>query len=261
MESIEKILVGESRGVLSLTGGGGKTSLMFHLARGLMRSGKRVLTTTTTKIFVPAAGQSDTVLVNEDPHEIIRQVTALNSACRHVTAAASSIEGGKLKGFSPQTIRLFEQSALFDWIIVEADGSARRPLKAPGDHEPVVPDCTTVHVAMAGLEVLGSPLHENLVFRSALAATIMELNEGDIINGTAIAKLFCHHQGAFKGAVSGARRFIFLNKADDDERKEGAARIASRLRRRSDSVAEAVIVGQALGGVLVHAVHPLNDLP
>lgn len=257
MKPIEEILASESRGVLSLTGGGGKTSLMFHLARQLSRSGKRVLTTTTTRIFVPAAGQSETVLVDADPETVLRRA----SACRcagHVTAAAAHLAEGKLKGFAPEAIRIFQESGLFDWILVEADGSARRPLKAPAEHEPVIPANTTILVTVAGLEVLGSPLTEELVFRAELAGRLMQLSEGDTITASALACLLAHPLGPFKGAPSQARRFIFLNKADDSGRREGGARIAELLRQMPRPVAEALIVGQALDGVRVYAVYPLE---
>jgi probable selenium-dependent hydroxylase accessory protein YqeC len=259
MMLFEEILDLGAQGVVSFVGGGGKTSLMFHLARQFARSGKRVLTTTTTKIFVPTLDQSATVLVNAEPREILRQAQSCDPAARHVTAAAALLsDGGKLKGFDPEAIGRFEESGLFDWILVEADGSARHPLKAPAEHEPVIPANTTILVAVAGLEVLGRPLNEDLVFRSALAAELMELAEGETVTTAALAALFAHSRGAFKGAPSQARRFIFLNKADTPGRIKGGARIAELLRRSPSPIAEALIVGQALDGICVHAVHPLT---
>ncbi len=258
MQPIEKILTAAPKGVLSLTGGGGKTSLMFHLAKTLESSGKRVLSTTTTKIFVPTPEQSKTVLVDSDPQQIIQQVVASSAGCGHVTAAAAQRDGYKLKGFAPEAIQMFADSDLFDWIIVEADGSARRPLKAPAAHEPVVPDITSVHVAVAGLEVLGQPLNDELVFRMELAADVMDITVGDTLNAEVLGRLFIHPQGAFKGVPSNARRFIFLNKADDELRLEGAARIAKYLRSTAPDIAQAVIVGQAIDGVSVRAVHMLT---
>ncbi|MCM2358232.1 MAG: selenium cofactor biosynthesis protein YqeC [Geobacteraceae bacterium] len=258
MRSIEELLVPEPQGVLSLTGGGGKTSLMFHLARQLSRSGKRVLTTTTTRIFVPAADQSEMVLVDPDPEMILHRASACRSA-GHVTAAAAHLaEAGKLKGFAPGAIRIFQESGLFDWILVEADGSARRPLKAPAEHEPVIPPNTTVLVAVAGLEVLGTPLTEELVFRAELAGRLMQLSAGEIITASALARLFAHPLGPFKGAPPQARRFIFLNKADDPARLAAGTRVAELLRQTAPKIAEALIVGQALDGVRVHAVYPLE---
>lgn len=262
MQPIEKILLLEPQGVLSLTGGGGKTNLMFHLARQLVQSGKKVLTTTTTKIFVPTAEQSETVLVAADPAMILQQASSYPNATRHITAAAALLaDAGKLKGFAPEAIRTFAESGLFDWILVEADGAARRPLKAHAGHEPVIPPTTTVLLAVAGLEVLGEPLSEELVFRSELAGKLMGLAEGETITESALARLLAHPLGPFKGAPPQARRFIFLNKADDPKRREGGDRIAEQLRQMARHLAEALIVGQALDGVCIHAVHPLAKQP
>lgn len=258
LQSIESILCPESQGVLSLTGGGGKTSLLFHLARQLARSGKRVLTTTTTKIFIPTPDQSRTVFIAADPHDILLQASSCQDTSRHITAAEAHLVGaGKLQGFAPEAIRIFQESGLFDWILVEADGAAGRPLKAPTGHEPVIPPETSVLVAVAGLEAIGEPLSEELVFRSALAGPLMGLASGETITEAALARLFAHPLGSFKGAPAQARRFIFLNKADSPERRENGARVAEQLRRMSPPAAEALIVGQALVKVRVHALHQL----
>ena len=257
MQPIEKILFQESHGILSLTGGGGKTSLMFHLAHQLARSGKRVLTTTTTKIFIPTAGQSQTVLIAADPEAILMQASSCRHITSHITAAGHNLENGKLQGFAPDAIRIFRESGLFDWILVEADGAAGRPLKAPAGHEPVIPPDTSVLLAVAGLEVIGSPLTEELVFRSELAGKLMNLSAGEIITESALARLFAHPRGSFKGAPAQARRFIFLNKADTPLRRHAGAKVAGYLRQIHPPVAEAVIVCQALEEVCIHAVHPL----
>ena len=255
---IETVLPLAARGVLSLVGGGGKTSLMFHLARLLTGQGRKVLTTTTTKIFVPAAGESATVLVDKDPLAILPQAAAALELTGHVTAAARHIDGGKLKGFEPEAIQVFADSGLFDWILVEADGSARRPLKAPDDHEPVIPANSSIVVAVAGLEVLGRPLTEELVFRADLAGERMGLREREIITEAALARLIAHPLGFFKGAPRTAARFVFLNKADDALRREAASNVAVHLQQSPAPVADAVLTGQALGLITIHSVCPLR---
>ncbi len=261
LQPIEKLLFLEQRGVLSLVGAGGKTSLLFHLAHRLAGSGKRVLTTTTTKIFVPTPDQSQTVLIDADPEAILQQAFSCRHTTNHITAAAAQMVGtGKLQGFAPAAIHVFQESGLFDWILVEADGAAGRPLKAPAGHEPVIPPATSVIVAVASLEVLGEPLSEELVFRSALAGEMMGLTMGETITESDLARLLSHPLGSFKGAPPHARRFIFLNKADSTERRKYGARVAAHLRQVEIPVAESVIVGQALDGVYVHAVHPLAVL-
>jgi probable selenium-dependent hydroxylase accessory protein YqeC len=257
--SLEELLFPERRGVLSLVGGGGKTSLLFHLAHSLARSGKRVLSTTTTKIFAPSPVQSQTVLIGDDPETILRQASDCLRTTNHITAAALTLNNSKLQGFAPEAISIFRESGLFDWILVEADGAARRPLKAAAGHEPVIPPDTSVLVAVAGLEVLGQPLSEGLVFRSDRAGPLMGLASGDIITVSALARLFAHPCGSFKGAPPLARRFIFLNKADSPALRDLGELVALQLRQLAPPVAEALIVGQAIDKVCAHAVYPLKE--
>lgn len=256
MKSFAEIVGIGPAGVISIVGGGGKTSLMFQLARQLACSGKRVLTTTTTKIHVPSAEQTDTLLISQDPQIILRKAEAHKGNGMHLSAASAYLpQTDKLNGFSPEAIRTFEYSGLFDWVVVEADGAARRPLKAPAGHEPAIPDNTTIVVALAGLEVLGRPLGEELVFRSVLAGELMRLSQGETITVQALAQLLAHPAGAFKGAPAKARRFIFLNKADSPNLQEQGAAVALQLKGISPPVAEAVIVGQLLDGINLHRVY------
>jgi hypothetical protein len=54
VDSLTEALGIEAREMISLVGAGGKTTLMFRLAKELSLSGKRLVTTTTTKILEPA---------------------------------------------------------------------------------------------------------------------------------------------------------------------------------------------------------------
>jgi probable selenium-dependent hydroxylase accessory protein YqeC len=50
--------------LISLVGAGGKTSIMFRLAKELKASGKKVLVTTTTNIAVSEALQADHLIID-----------------------------------------------------------------------------------------------------------------------------------------------------------------------------------------------------
>lgn len=261
MSSIEKILCSDPRGVVSFVGGGGKTSLMFHLARLLSRSGTRVLTTTTTRIFVPTPGQSETVLVESDPQAMLQLASAGLKHSDHITAAAAYLENRKLQGFAPEDMLLFEKSGFFDWILVEADGAAGRSLKAPAEHEPVIPSNTSILVAVAGLDILGTALSEESVFRSGLAGDLLGLAVGETVSESALARFFSRPDGPFKGAPAASRRVIFLNKADDPGRCAAGARVAEQLIQTGTSAAETLLVGQALEQIRVHSLHSLVQTP
>jgi len=259
---IENLLFREHQGVLALIGAGGKTSLMFQFARLLLRSGHRVLTTTTTKIFVPTREQSAVLIVASDPQSVLHQSSSSLANSRHITAAAQRLpNSNKLKGFSSEEILQFAESGIFDWILVEADGAAHRPLKAPAAHEPVIPSCTSILIAVIGLDVLNQPLSEKVVFRCELAGPRMGLNQDEHVSEAALVRLIIHPGGVFKGAPPGARRLIFLNKSDDAELRAAGSRIATMLATAEANPAEAVIVGQALDELRIHALHHLACTP
>lgn len=48
----------------------------------------------------------------------------------------------------------------FDYVLVEADGSAQRPLKAHASHEPVIPPETNQTICVVGASGFGKPISE-----------------------------------------------------------------------------------------------------
>jgi probable selenium-dependent hydroxylase accessory protein YqeC len=250
---IQEILPLDSGGILSLTGAGGKTTLMFHLAHLLAREGMQVLTTTTTKIFFPSPSQGNTTIVSDSVDEVIKQAKTLLQDRNHITAASVRIESGeKLKGFSSKQIQDIQQTDLFDWIIVEADGAARRPLKAPADHEPVIPENTTIWMGVAGLDVIHKPLTETHVFRPELISQRIGLRLGDPILEHHVAALLIHPQGYLKGVPTKSHHCIFLNKADTPENVDSGNKIVDHVRQMGTGNLHAIIIGQAKDSLIIH---------
>jgi len=232
------------KGVISIVGAGGKTSLMFGLARELSSSGISVLTTTTTKFLSPTADQSTHLIISPLPEEILSRAKNILKHSPHITAASHCMTGTeKLIGFSPETIRLFQESNLFRWIIVEADGAAGLPLKAPASHEPVIPDCTDRVIGIIGLSALGRPLDKHTVFRSELVSKITGLPEGSEILGKTICDILCHRQGIFQGTPTGAQRIVFLNQADIPQKAQAGQSIIRNLTRMKTTGFSRVVLG------------------
>jgi probable selenium-dependent hydroxylase accessory protein YqeC len=247
MTELRNALMLGDGGVVSLVGAGGKTSLMFRLARELSRAGDSVLTTTTTKIRFPTPEQSNRVIVSASTERVIREAGRILETDRHVTAAADRIpDQRKLTGFAPELIQVIWQSGLFRWIVVEADGAAGRPLKYPAPHEPVVAGCTTHAVAVAGLAAVGRPLTEQWVFRPREYGQATGLAPGDLVTEASVAKAITHASGLFKGSPVQARRFVFLNLVHV---RDGAAvgyRVVAALKGMKASGLERVVLGMPL---------------
>ncbi len=235
----------DGAGVVSCVGAGGKTTIMFRLANELAARGKRVLTTTTTQILVPGEEQSPHVFICPSIADLGGAIANMEPTWTHITAAAEKSNGSKLRGFTESHIEQIEKKGWFDWIIVEADGAAGKPLKAPASHEPVVPSCSCRVVGVIGLDSVGNPLTDRFVHRSNTYSKITGLAEGKPVTALSIAHLIAHPDGLFKGCPSQAARIAFFNKADTVERIDVSQSIIDIVAKMNISHPVRFVVGAA----------------
>lgn len=219
------------RGVTALVGGGGKTTLMLRLARELADGGARVIVTTTTHIFPP---ENIHTLTDATEAEAIDALESDRIICLGTPA-----EYGKLSAPNMSVARM---AALADYVLVEADGAKRLPLKAPAGHEPVIPPQTSLVVAVAGLDGAGQTIAK-AAFRPERYAAICGKQETDEVTARDIARVLVHPEGQRKDVAEQMRFAVLLNKADDERLKRLALEIASEL---NDPTVERVLIA-ALG--------------
>ena len=243
MNSLIKALALGPREHIALVGGGGKTTLMFALAEELRRSGNRVITSTTTKVWHKEALEYEKVLLVRDEADWRpKQAEALNRKGT-VFVGKSVLGSGKVEGISASLADEIYCDSKAPYLIVEADGSAGHPLKAPAEHEPVIPGSVTMVVAVMGLEAMGARLDEATAFRIEQVMTVTGLEPGDILTPTALAKVFLHPAGLFKVMPESARRVVFLNKGDLIEEERTAGKLADILLADSMKKIDRVILG------------------
>jgi len=203
--------------VIAVVGAGGKTSLMYALARELSESGREVVTTTTAKIFPPDPDQSPKLItLDHDPG--LRGLAEGLRRFSHVTVADSlDPASGKLRGIQEDSLDIC--AAVADHVIVEADGARGLPVKAPEAWEPVIPRSSDLVVLVAGLDCIGKPATEDWVFRLDRFLEITGMAKGETIRPEHVAVALCHPEGGLKGVPPTAEVAVFLNKADllDDE--------------------------------------------
>jgi probable selenium-dependent hydroxylase accessory protein YqeC len=230
--------------VISLTGAGGKTTLMFRLAKELFLKGKRVVTTTTTKILEPASGETVSLFINLDEEELKQFVHKHLDEYKHITIARERLESGKLKGVSSDLVNDFWSSNEIDYIIIEADGAAGRPVKAPREGEPVIPSSTTLVVAILGVDGVEREVNEENVFQVERVSKLTGIPIGKKMTDVAMAILMTHPEGIFKGTPSSSRVIAFLNKVDIPNGVVKAKGIAQKIIERKHPQIERVVLGQ-----------------
>ena len=138
------------QGVTAVIGSGGKTTLLQTLGSQLATAGYRVLLTTTTKIR-PFSGIQTLV----DPME--EQLDRALREQRLVCVGSPVEHTGKL---TKPGLSIAQLAELADYVLVEADGSANRPLKAHAAHEPVIPAEANQTVCLVGLSGFGCTIEE-----------------------------------------------------------------------------------------------------
>jgi probable selenium-dependent hydroxylase accessory protein YqeC len=252
MTSFHEELLLQGGGVISLVGGGGKTTLMFRLAAELALIEETVLTTTTTKIFEPTEEQSAHVIVSEDPEEVLRNSATFLCHTAHITAARERlVSKGKLAGFEPSTIDFFMKKGGFKWILVEADGAFRKPIKAPAEHEPVIPECSRCVIAVVGLDAIGKPIDDRWVFRPQFYSRVTGASLGSPVTERSVASVILADRGLMKGCPPDAKRMVFLNKAEGEERLAAGERVASFLKKEGKGEIDRILIGSAKEGRLL----------
>jgi len=231
--------------VISLVGAGGKTTLMFALARELASDKGCVITTTTTKILEPLTSESPFLLMAKDEEALLNLFLQNAGRYKHITLAREKLASGKLDGISPELVMKLSNLVQASYVIVEADGAARRPLKAPNATEPVIPDNTSLVIPVVGIDAIGRPLNDENVFRSEIASRLLGVPLGTIISAELAASLITQPQGIIKGSPPRARVVPFINKMDLDKRLLKGRNLASKiLAARHPQIAK-VVLGQA----------------
>src|SRR2546421_8568600 len=213
MPVLSELLDLAPRPLISIVGAGGKTTTMYMLASELAQRGKRVITTTTTNIYFPKEDETDTLIVAAETPALLKMVSAAWKQHHRITVAGRAIGAGKIAGLQlDQPYELLMKSGA-DVVIVEADGARHKMIKAPGEHEPVIPLQTNVALLMISAEAINQPLSDRIAHRPEQVATVTGINVGDVLSPAVIARLITSEQGALKHIPETATAYLLITHA------------------------------------------------
>lgn len=203
--------------VITLSGAGGKTGLLYTLAReNYLGSG---LYTTTTKMFNPRI----------DIHPFEKIFLDWNSTDPPPFSAGSCFIAGeilnsedsglpgikkKVQGLSNKLLENWISLDSWPILIIEADGAAGKAIKFPSENEPVIPKHTNHAVGCMGIEVLGEQVSKFLVHRPELFKSRLPLGINSEITPETLAALINIKDGLFKNCPKQANKTVVLNKID-----------------------------------------------
>lgn len=231
---IRKMHLDDSR-IITLTGAGGKTTLLYALTGYLSRTENTLLTTTThimeprdlpnailvtredaaalraaflssrlAALGIPVSGPSGAAGPSETP-------AAADTAGRLVPTTAASLaaaDGSVLKWHAPSLSFLEEIRDIPARIVCEGDGSRRMPVKIPRPGEPVLYPGTDTVIGVIGLSCLGQPASECL-----FGWTAAKLKNDVRITPDILAQIALSGQGLRKG-ITTQHYHVLFNQAD-----------------------------------------------
>lgn len=202
--------------LISVIGSGGKTTLLRYLSERL--PGTVILTTSTHIYPFPDLPLIDTA--GMDGKQTIHQLRDTLRTSR-VACLGEKQPSGKLA--SPEPTLSFEALlTMADYVIVEADGAAGRPLKAHRPWEPVVPACSDMTVCVVGASGLGKPAAEVChcperfaeLAGISMAEPVNETNVAAALNREALADCYMVNQTDTLSDPARARRLCELIRAN-----------------------------------------------
>lgn len=157
------------KGITSIVGGGGKTSLMLKLASELASKGM-VIICTTTRIYPP---QNIELCLSSDDNEIKGLLDKHKVLC----VSGGTDKNGKL---IPPNVVIKKLETIADYVICEADGARCLPLKAHRENEPVIPAGTNQTILVMGIDGIGKPINVT-THRPQIYAEILGVSEDSIV--------------------------------------------------------------------------------
>lgn len=225
MKLIDKLNI-TANDVITITGGGGKTALMFALSKELAARKLNHVMTTTAKICIADVPESQCLIRNEMT-EVIATIT--KDTQRTWLIGKERVNGQKISGFSEAELIALKAAIVPLVIINEGDGSKRKPYKFYRDYEPSIPSITTKLIHVMGAEILFRKIDADTFHRAELFNNLLNNNDQSIFDEAVLSQTlaaFIDHK-LNQTLAENATRILFINKADGDNRTN--ARLMAKI--------------------------------
>jgi molybdenum cofactor cytidylyltransferase len=216
---------------IAFAGAGGKTTSIFQLAREL---DPPVIVTSTTHLGTWQVPLADKHIVAESPLAL----EEIEDGLRGILLVTGPVVENKTKPIDPSLLNWLREFCGYHAIplLIEADGSRQKPLKAPAPHEPVIPGFVEQVVYVAGLSGMEKPLTEEFVHRPELFSKLSGLEIGNPISPEALATVLSHTEGGLKNIPLKSKRTLLLSQADTPLLQSTGGKLAQSLLDSFDSV-------------------------
>lgn len=213
MKLIDFFYNGE-KNLISLAGGGGKTSFMYRYAKEWRKylKGKLLITTTTKMSFTGEENIFDRVIIN--PNGLKTDEYKNEDIFFIASKILKEEKTEKLIGFDNFYIDDIFVKGYYQSIVSESDGSKKRPIKAYKENEPCHPINSTDIAVIIGLSSYRKCINDTNVHRVNIFKEVTNTKDNDIIDENTILKLIESENGLFKNSPKKSKKHVIFNQAD-----------------------------------------------
>lgn len=208
--------------VVSIVGSGGKSTLLFQLAKEL-KNECRVLVSTSARILMPSKKDYDCLYTDVESYINNKKlkangITVISKSFNSITNKMIGIDDGDLDSLIKD----------FDIVLLEADGSRNMPVKGWKNHEPPVLNNTNKTIGIIPANFINKKKDRNFIY--GFDEFNILTDNCEYINFEAIGKICSHKDGIFKN--SKGQLYLFLNKAETEEEIYASKELSKYLKEK-----------------------------
>src|SRR5258706_15172318 len=194
---IDRALRASTSHNIAFIGAGGKTTALFHMAKELSKNSP-VIVTASSHLGAWQVSLADRHLIVESSATF----EDLEFKLQGVTLITGAFDRNRTQPLDEDSLNWLNQFCKSHSIplLIEADGSRQKPLKAWAEHEPPIPPFVEHVVQVVGLTGLGKPLKEENVHRAEIFSKLAELEISTVIAPDAITRVLMHSDGGQKNS-------------------------------------------------------------
>lgn len=210
--------------IVSIVGSGGKTTLMFALAKEL-KTQYKVLVTTSTKIYKPSFDNYDYLYTNIEQYIKSKYLHKQKENTITVISKDIDLSKKKLIGINDECLDLVIND--FDIVLIESDGSRNLPLKGWKEHEPSILLKTNKTIGVIPIDMINKKVNKEYIYGFEEFMKIVD--DISCLDKKAIGKICSSKSGIFKN--SRGKLYLYINKTDDKMFIEDSLNLSKYLKK------------------------------
>ena len=233
--------------VITIIGGGGKTSLMHYLLMVLKGAGYAAVGTTTTKLSSQLLSGNYFVKISsvEAGYKAVEQARGTKDHAILVYDEDAN-DSGKMVGVASEWIDQLATMCKDVVFVVEGDGSAGKPLKGHLANEPVIPMSSCLVIPVIGIDSVGVRLTAQSVHRPERICQLTGAILNSQVTTEMIRKLLFHSQGYLSHCPEHTLIVPFINKVESVIQHQQAEELAREILATKHSQVSGVVVGSLM---------------